>query len=175
MSVRVQIQTIVFSIDAADKGLYEKLRVNGKFDKTMKNIQRFVEIKEKEYPHSRLITRISGVKVNDAQNIDEMADVWSPYADIVAFTNYTPWESAYNNPVNKIKLPCEELWRRIFVWWDGKVNPCDYDYKSLLSKWNASNTSISEIWNSDYYNNMRKNHLNKQRKVFEPCIRCKSI
>jgi len=169
------VQTIVFSIDAADKDLYEKLRVNGKFDKTMKNIQRFVEIKEKEYPHSRLITRISGVKVNDAQNLDEMVSVWSPYADIVAFTNYTPWESSYDNPVNKIELPCEELWRRIFVWWDGKVNPCDYDYKSLLSKWNATNTPISEIWNSDIYNNMRKSHLNEQRKEYEPCIRCKSI
>ena len=169
------VQSIVFSIDAADKDLYEKLRVNGKFDKTMKNIKRFVEIKEKEYPHSRLITRISGVKVNDAQNLDEMVGVWSPYADIVAFTNYTPWESSYDNPVNKIELPCEELWRRIFVWWDGKVNPCDYDYKSLLSKWNASNTPISEIWNSDIYNNMRKSHLNEQRKEYEPCIRCKSI
>ena len=89
--------------------------------------------------------------------------------------NYTPWESSYDNPKNEITLPCTDLWRRIFIWWDGKVNPCDFDYKSLLSKWNASNASISEIWNSDFYKNMRKNHLNKQRKIYEPCIRCKSI
>ena len=169
------IQTMVFSIDAADKDLYEKLRVNGKFHKTLKNVERFVEIKEKEYPNSRLITRISGVKVNEIQNIDEMVNHWSPFADIVAFMNYTPWESSYDNPENEITFPCTELWRRIFVWWDGKVNPCDFDYKSLLSKWNASNTSISEIWNSDFYNNMRIKHLNKQRKEYEPCIRCKSI
>ena len=36
----------------------------------------------------------------------------------------------------------------MFVWQDGKVNPCDYDYKSELSKWNVKNNSISEIWNS---------------------------
>ena len=72
------IQSIVFSIDAADKDLYEKLRVNGNFDKTLKNVKRFVEIKEKEYPNSRLITRISGVKVNEVQNIDEMVNLWSP-------------------------------------------------------------------------------------------------
>ena len=169
------IQTMVFSIDAADKDLYEKLRINGKFDKTLKNVERFVGIKEKEYPNSRLITRISGVKVNEIQNIDEMANLWSPYADIVAFMNYTPWESSYDNPENEITLPCTELWRRIFVWWDGKVNPCDYDYKSTLSKWNISNTSISKIWNSDFYKNMREKHLNEQRKEYEPCIRCKSI
>ena len=62
------VQTLALSIDAADKELYEKLRVNGKFEKTLKNVERFNEIREKEYPTSRLVTRISGVKVNDIQN-----------------------------------------------------------------------------------------------------------
>ena len=166
------VQTLALSIDAADKELYEKLRVNGKFEKTLKNVERFNEIREKEYPTSRLVTRISGVKVNDIQNVDDMVEAWSPYADVVAFTNYTPWESSYENPINDIKLPCTELWRRLFVWWDGKVNPCDYDYKSLLSNWNAKDVSISEIWNSEYYKIFRKKHLNEQRSEYEPCKRC---
>ena len=166
------VQTMAFSIDAADKELYEKLRVNGKFEKTLKNVERFNEIREKEYPTSRLVTRISGVKVNDIQNVDEMIEMWSSYSDLVAFTNYIPWENSYGNPINDIKSPCTELWRRIFVWWDGKVNPCDYDYKSLLSKWNAKDMSISEIWNSEYYNWMREMHLKKERKQIEPCKRC---
>ena len=166
------VQTLALSIDAADKELYEKLRVNGKFEKTLKNVERFNEIREKEYPTSRLVTRISGVKVNDIQNVDDMVEAWSPYADVVAFTNYTPWESSYENPINDIKLPCTELWRRLFVWWDGKVNPCDYDYKSLLSNWNAKDVSISEIWNSEYYKTFRTKHLNEQRSEYEPCKRC---
>jgi len=169
------IQTIVFSIDAADKELYEKLRVNGKFDKTLRNIENFVNIKEKQYPNSRLITRISGVKVNEMQNIEEMEKIWSPFADIVAFTNYTPWESTYENPINDLKDPCTELWRRLFVWWDGKVNPCDYDYKSSLSQWNASKDSVSDIWNSEFYNQMRDNHLSQGRSKYEPCVRCISV
>ena len=97
------IQSLVFSIDAPDKDLYERLRVNGKFEKTMKNIENFVNIKEKHYPNSRLVTRISGVKVNEMQDIDEMEKVWAPFADLVAYTNYTPWESTYENPINKIE------------------------------------------------------------------------
>jgi MoaA/NifB/PqqE/SkfB family radical SAM enzyme len=166
------VQTMAFSIDAANKELYEKLRVNGKFEKTLKNVQRFNEIREKEYPTSRLVTRISGVKVNDIQNIEEMADMWSEYSDLVAFTNYIPWENSYENSINDIKSPCTELWRRIFVWWDGKVNPCDYDYKSLLSKWNVKDMSVSEIWNSDYYKQLRELHLKAERKKIEPCKRC---
>ena len=166
------VQTMAFSIDAADKELYEKLRVNGKFEKTLKNVKRFNEIREKEYPNSRLTTRISGVKVNDIQNVDEMIDQWASYADIVAFTNYIPWESSYENELSKVETPCTELWRRMFVWWDGKVNPCDYDYKSILSKWNVNKKNISEIWNSDYYNFLRDIHLKIQRAEIEPCKRC---
>ena len=169
------IQTICFSIDAADKKLYEKLRVNGNFEKIIKRVKRFSEIKKNEYPNSRLTTRISGVKVNHNQNLSDMVNIWKPFADIIAFTNYTPWESSYTNEQNDITLPCTELWRRLFVWWDGKVNPCDYDYKSILSKWNAKQGSITKIWNSDYYNMLRKKHLNKERRDLEPCKKCISL
>ena len=52
----------------------------------------------------------------------------------------------------------------MFVCQDGKVNPCDYDYKSELSKWNVKNNSISEIWNSKEYNKYRCMHLDNVRK-----------
>ena len=62
-----------------------------------------------------------------------MKKKWGDIADIVAFTNYVPWESSYDNEINEIKEPCSELWSRMFVWYDGKVNPGDFDYKSKLS------------------------------------------
>ena len=151
------------------------MRVNGKYEKIIKNVKRLKKIKESEYPDTKLTTRISGVKVNKNQNLNDMVNRWKSYADIVAFTNYTPWESSYTNPQNDIIQPCTELWRRMFVWWDGKVNPCDYDYKSLLSKWNAKQGSITKIWNSDYYNKLRKKHLNKERRDLEPCKKCISL
>ena len=169
------IQTLCLSIDAADRDLYEKLRINGKYEKIIKNVKRLKKIKESEYPDTKLTTRISGVKVNKNQNLNDMVNRWKSYADIVAFTNYTPWESSYTNPQNDIIQPCTELWRRMFVWWDGKVNPCDYDYKSMLSNWNAKQGSITKIWNSDYYNMLRKKHLNKERRDLEPCKKCISL
>ena len=63
----------------------------------------------------------------------------------------------------------------MFVWQDGKVNPCDYDYKSKLSKWNANKDTVKSIWNSDYYNEIRKIHKEQKRKLIEPCNRCVSV
>ena len=166
------LQTIVFSIDAKDKESYEKIRVNGSFEKTIKNLELFNKIRNTKYRREDKIVRISGVKINDKQNIEEMKKKWGDVADIIAFTNYTPWESSYENDENNILDPCSELWTRLFVWWDGKINPCDYDYKSLLSKWNIKDAKINEIWNSKYYNNLRNNHLKRLRNNLEPCKRC---
>ena len=166
------LQTIVFSIDEKDKEAYEKIRINGNFDRIIKNLEQFNEIRTKYYNRDDKIVRISGVKINDKQNVEDMKKKWGPIADIVAFTNYTPWESSYDNPINEVSNPCSELWSRLFIWHDGKVNPCDYDYKSTLSKWNVINKSISNIWKSKEYNYLRDSHLSNQRSKISPCNRC---
>ena len=166
------VGTIVFSADAADEKLYAKLRVNGKLDKVLKNIELFNNIKEKKYKKNKIITRVSGVKVNNEQSIDSMVNLWGGLVDQVAFVDYNPWENVYDSKENNIKKPCSDLWRRMFVWWDGKANPCDTDYKSVLSPGNFKNNNIKDLWNSDAYNIIRKKHLDKQRKNIFPCKNC---
>ena len=98
--------------------------------------------------------------------------------DQVAFVNYNPWESSYSNEPNELEKPCTELWRRMFLWWDGRFNPCDYDYKSVLTsleKPNFSKTTISKFWTGDFYQNLRGKHLVSSRKLVEPCARCVSL
>ena len=84
-----------------------------------------------------------------------MQDFWGELVDQVAFVNYLPWENVYNTDQNEILTPCSDLWRRMFVWWDGKANPCDVDYKSELSVGNAYEYTVKELWNSENYNNLR--------------------
>ena len=166
------LETLVFSIDAANKEMYEKIRVNANFEKILKNLELFHKIKNKNYKNSKLKVRISGVLINDQQNLKEIKNFYKDLADEFAFVHYTPWESSYDNEINDIEDPCTDLWRRMFVWWDGKVNPCDYDYKSTLSVWNAENMSIRDIWTSEAYKKIRNKHLTKNRKKLEPCARC---
>jgi len=169
------VKTIVFSADAADKKLYAKLRVNGNLNKVLKNIENFQNIREKQYSNLKIITRVSGVKFSEEQNFDDMIKLWSGLVDQVAFVDYNPWENSYLKPVNNIENACSDLWRRMFVWWDSKVNPCDVDYKSYLSVGNIRNNTISKLWASDAYNDYRKKHLNKQRSQISPCKSCTVI
>jgi radical SAM protein with 4Fe4S-binding SPASM domain len=166
------VKTLVFSADAADSDLYKKLRVNGKLEKIFANIKKFQEIRTKDYPNSKIITRVSGVKVNDQQNLDSMEKYWGDLVDQVAFVNYVPWENVYQSKFSEIQTPCSDLWRRMFVWWDGKINPCDVDYKSELSLGHIKDSNISQLWKSSNYNNLRKKHEEKLRNSVSPCNRC---
>ena len=169
------LNTLVISADAADEKNYSKLRVNGDLNKIVSNLKKFNEIRKTDYPNSNLITRVSGVKINDQQNYDEMKSFWGELVDQVAFVNYLPWENTYEKKANNIETPCSDLWRRMFVWWDGSVNPCDVDYKSSLKIANVNNKSIKEIWHSENYQSLRKKHLNKQRQKIDICSKCNLI
>ena len=152
------IRTVVFSADAADAELYKKLRVNGKLEKVVSNIKMFKKIREKHYPRAKIITRVSGVKVSDQQKFDEMENFWSDLVNQVAFVDYCEWENVYQMKKNKISTPCSELWRRMYIWWDGKANPCEVDYRSDLSNGNLKDKDLSQLWKSSAYQQLRDKH-----------------
>ena len=168
------VKTLVFSADAADSKLYSELRVNGKLEKIVKNIEKFQEIRSKHF-NSKIITRISGVKVKKEQKIEQMNKFWGNLVDQVAFVDYVPWENVYQSKKVNIEKPCSDLWRRMFVWWNGSTNPCDVDYKSKLKVGNIKDNNISELWNSESYVSLRNQHNTKSRSKISPCNKCNVV
>jgi MoaA/NifB/PqqE/SkfB family radical SAM enzyme len=166
------VNTIVFSADAASEPAYSRFRVGGKLDAVLGNVRLFRDIRARHYPRSRTITRVSGVKVPGTPDLDEMEDVWGDLVDQVAFVSYNPWENAYQREPNTIGTPCSDLWRRTFVWWDGRVNPCDVDYKSMLSVGGIPEEGIGELWRGEAYTELRRRHLERQRLMLSPCRSC---
>jgi len=169
------VKTVVFSADAADEPLYSKLRVNGKLSTILENIELFQKIRQTEYSSLPIITRVAGVKVSDEQDLDSMHKVWGDLVDQVAFVQYNPWENVYSQPSSGLDAACSDLWRRMFVWWDGKTNPCDVDYKSTLSVGSVSNYQLNKLWRSSIYDEIRNLHINKKRGDKKPCSACTVI
>ena len=132
----------------------------------------FNQIKDKLYSKNKIITRVSGVKFSKEQNFDNMMSSWGELVDQVAFVDYNPWENSYEKKSNDISTPCSDLWRRMFIWWDEKANPCDVDYKSRLSVGNVENNSIKKLWNSNEYKTLREKHLTNKRQLLKPCNAC---
>jgi len=172
--LQAEPNTLVFSADAADAELYAKLRVNGKLERVLENVRKFSEIREKHYPKSSIITRVSGVKTSDQQDFSSIEGFWKEYVDQVAFVDYNPSHGGgfYDGEQSGVNAPCSELWRRTFVWWDGRVNPCEVDYLSSLSMGNIHDTSLTEIWQGDEYEALRTEHLKGARSESKICKSC---
>ena len=60
----------------------------------------------------------------------------------------------------------------MYIWFDGKVNPCDADYKSKLSYGDVGNDTIKSIWNNNIIKSCRNKHMNGARNKILPCDRC---
>ena len=60
----------------------------------------------------------------------------------------------------------------MYVWFDGKVNPCDADYKSYLSYGSAKEYNLKDLWNNKILSKTRNQHLNNKRQTINPCDRC---
>ena len=166
------VTDLVFSVDSYEKDEYEAIRVLGIFEEVSSNIKNFQKLND-SYPNSRCATRVSGVKINDKQNISEFTKYWKKYVDHVVMVEMSERWDTYNNQVENAGMhPCEFLWGEMYVWYDGKCNPCDVDYKSELEVGNINKNSIKEIWNGELYKNLRSSHLSGKRSECFPCDRC---
>tara|TARA_B110000238_G_scaffold196275_1_gene236757 strand:- start:213 stop:1337 length:1125 start_codon:yes stop_codon:yes gene_type:complete len=172
--LETNVNELVYSVDESNEKKYEKIRVGGKFKEVVNNIKNFKKIRDNEFPNSKTTTRISGVLVNEDQDAKVITDFWKQYVDHVVFVKVQNRWDTYNNSPDGVKSPCMYLWERMYVWFDGVTNPCDVDYKSELTmgKLDYEKNNIKKIWTSEFFQSLRKKHLNNERQTLKPCDRC---
>ncbi len=167
------VNELVFSIDSHTKGVYERIRILGKFDQVHENIKKFHEIRQKFYPSSKVKTRVSGMLFDPEQDELQFKDYWTNIVDEVGYAFVRPQWDTYSNPEHPDNTEaCQNLWGRIYVWWDGIVNPCEQDYKSTLSPGRFPEKSLREIWHSKNISELRAKHNKGERNKCYPCDRC---
>jgi len=165
------VDIVVFSVDSSNKEEYQKIRKGGNFDTVVKNIRRFCKIKNSKKEYSKTSARISGVYLG-SQDKEKFYEFWEKIVDTIAFVSLEKrWDTYANKPIDSYQ-PCNRLWERMYVWFDGTCNPCDIDYKSYLSVGNAKNALLKEIWLGEKYLHLRDQHIKGRRKLFVPCDRC---
>ena len=152
--------------------MYEELRKNANFEKIVKNVDMLFKIRDK-FPNTLTEIRVSGIDYYKSTDKNEFYNFWIQRSDHVSIGDALERWDTYNNSLHSdINDPCENLWDRMYVWFDGKVNPCDADYKSYLSYGSAKEYSIKELWNNKIINKLRNEHLTNDRKKIDPCNKC---
>lgn len=178
--IKAGLDKLFFSFDSPIREHYNEIRVNANYDKTLRNIRRFKEIRD-EMGSIKPFTRVSMVRMK--QNEHEwqaFKDLFDPIVDAVAYVDYMDHTSQSASgkmlvqiaPGKEKKFCCPQLWQRMFVHPDGVVTVCCVDSARSLQVGNIHEKSPSEIWNGPEYQKLRELHATGRIDEIPACAGC---
>jgi MoaA/NifB/PqqE/SkfB family radical SAM enzyme len=151
------LDAINISVDASGKDVFERTRVGLKYDKVIANIERLLALRDasgKRRP--KLI--LSFVRQNNDEDEHAFIEHWRARADKIHITDLHNWAGTLNQK-SDVNYPCYRPWLTFTALWDGRVALCcaDFDGRTILG--DLKTHTIKEIWNSDAYRALRREHL----------------
>ncbi len=175
------LDRIIFSLDSISKELYEKIRVNAKFEDTVEKVRLFHKIKKKLNAYKPVI-RVSMVRMKENDHeAKEFENFWGPYADEVTYTDYRNQdgldkEDRYARLKKENKsYSCPALWQRLTINATGEVTACCRDAGKRLTLGKMGNESLTEIWNGKSLDVARNLHEAKKAYEIDACNGCDHI
>lgn len=179
--IEAGLDKLFFSFDSPFREHYNEIRVNANYDKTLRNIQRFKEIRD-SYGTGKPFTRISMVRMKENEH-EWLAfkELFEPLVDAVAWVDYIEHTSQSGTDakiaVDKVqsngkKFCCPQLWQRMFVHPDGVVTVCCVDSARKLQVGNIHGKTVEEIWNGLEYQKLRELHATGRIDEIPVCSNC---
>ncbi len=168
------LDRIYLSMDGLTKETYEKVRVKGKFEEVLGNIERFLDLKE-EYG-SPIEADIQIVRLSETDSeVDEFVRRWrESRADIINIKELDTWggqidevsalavdeatEATDATDANADRKPCANLWYHCHIHWDGVLVSCSRDYDAVTPLGNVKNGGVLKTWHGARMRMMRRWH-----------------
>jgi radical SAM protein with 4Fe4S-binding SPASM domain len=180
--IRSGLDRLSFSFDGFDETTYESIRIGGQFNKTIKNITRFLEIK-KEVKSRHPETSIEVINFN-GQDSEKTGRAEKKFREL--FKNLPldsfvvkelhNWAGETKKEIQtEVYSACPFPWNALVIFWDGTVLPCTQDFFGHYPIGNAVSTSLKEIWNSDRQIHLRKQLAAREIREFKTCSQCDRV
>ena len=168
-----KIDVVNFSIGAATKEFYEKVRGKN-FDKVMNNILQFLELRKTSEWQPRVMVQIINLPEYPEMKteIKMFRKFWSNYdVEIQEWENLT-WGVFEYKDANKKRYPCYSLWESMVVNSDGIVSACCMDWRQQLITGNANKQNLKDIWQGEKLREFRKIHIEGREEELSACATC---
>jgi len=164
-----------FSFDGVTRETYERVRVNAKFDVTLKNIKNFLELKKlgayKTQTELQVILVDNEARRDFDANSQNFMDQFNNLPlDSIQTREPGTWGNNFvdtNDFIPKkmqrsVFSPCSFLWSSMHIAWNGKVVACGSDFfqENVLGEFPKE--SLSEIWNGEKMVSFRSAMVNEE-------------
>lgn len=175
-----KIDEIIVSMDACDsQRIYYKIRVGGDLSKLNENVEYLLNSNR----CANIVLQFIDMYINKSEK-EGFVNKWSKYNCIINIQCIYSWAnqlpslnltSDNTSPVaNKKRVPCEDLWKKVSIRWDGTLALCCFDWSSKVEIGDLNSSSMLDLWNSKKINELRKYHLAGNYVKIPICAECDS-
>ena len=175
--IKAGLGSIKFSVDAANPETYTLLMQRDSFERFVRNIDHFLDLKAK----FGLDNPVTSIRVTlSEENQDELEAIrerWEGRADVFEVVPAMNWagavdlKSPYELPHMDRGLmgPCTELWHTMYINQNAEVALCCVDWDNEFELGNVAANGIYAVWNNENFKKIRDLHL---RGDFSPLPYC---
>lgn len=187
------LNRMIISLDGTEQATYEQYRKGGDLTKVLEGIRNVVRWKkelksstpfiiiqflvfknnEHQIPAMKALAKELGVdklELKTAQIYDYENDV-SLIPDNPKYARYIKDKTGKWKLKKPIHNRCFRMWSGTVITWDGRVVPCCFDKDATHQLGKLETHSFKEIWNSNTYNEFRK-QVFKDRNKIDICRNC---
>lgn len=162
--LKAEPDLVSFSVDGFEKAAYERVRVGAKFDTTVENIIRLVEMR-RDMKLRRPYVVVEKIRFRDpnaGEDPDKVAALRKRFLDagvdeVIEKDEYT-WTTEKGPEAEgpRTASACTFPWYAMVICADGTVTPCPQDFDAKMAMGNVKDSSLKEIWNGDRYRELRR-------------------
>lgn len=167
------VDAIKFALDSLDDDEAKKIRgQKADFSNSYQKILGVLELKKELHSPTKIVITMLNLTGNVEMGnnfltlwegkpvtayVKSVDNVW-----LIAKTNEKKKDLKKENKSHYAKQYCEFPWTSVTILVDGTVVPCTQDINATWNFGNITETSLSDIWKSQKYQDFRKNHCDPQ-------------
>jgi MoaA/NifB/PqqE/SkfB family radical SAM enzyme len=175
----IGVDIIDISIDAFSAEIYAQIRVNGELSKTKNNVLNLLKsIKERKAKTKVVVSFVEQPlnthEVNDFENFWKNAG--AHFVVIRRLHSCAGSKSVISDLLkskqSEKRRPCLYPWERLVISPNAMIGYCPADWKYQGKISHLSNSTIKEVWQSDFMKKLREAHLTNNFQKHSFCGNC---
>lgn len=164
---------LIFSVDGATKGTYEKIRKGSDFNTVVKNIIATRLRYDLKHYTTKIRVQICKQPLNEHE-ILRWRELFAPYADQLRIGKLFDPQGKREYCQIIPNKPCGSYWQRLVIDWKGNIYPCPADYLGHCHLGNIHDTTIYNAWHSKKMQILRESFKRYGRRQTPICKNCSS-
>lgn len=165
------LDTIICSIDGAEKETHETIRTRTDFDEVVANVERFLALRDERAARGEKATRVMIRFIMQDLNRDEYPaykEYWNAridpsLGDVVVHFPMHNWGGQMENWERNLErygsgrvFQCEDLYDRLIVFSDGETAHCDADFNGFFEHGSVFENHFLEVFNGPIFARYRE-------------------